>query len=79
MNGITREKIIIACKSLGVPIFEKNFSLLESYSADEAFLTGTFGGVVQVFSIDGHKIGNVGEGKILVKLKKFYEAMIEKH
>ena len=79
MNGITREKIIIACKSLGVPIFEKNFSLLESYSADEAFLTGTFGGVVQVSSIDGHKIGNGGEGKILVKLKKFYEAMIEKH
>ena len=79
MNGITREKIIIACKSLEVPIFEKNFSLLESYSADEAFLTGTFGGVVQVSSIDGHKIGNGGEGKILVKLKKFYEAMIEKH
>ncbi len=42
MNGVTRQKIIDLCRENAIPVFEKNFSLYETYSADEAFLTGTF-------------------------------------
>ncbi|PQM56549.1 MAG: aminotransferase class IV [Rhodobacteraceae bacterium] len=79
MNGITREKVIQICRNLGVPIYQRNFSLVDTYSAEGAFLTGTFGGLIQVFSIDGHQIGNGLEGAIAVKLRKFYEAMIEQN
>ncbi|MEM6479024.1 MAG: aminotransferase class IV, partial [Pseudomonadota bacterium] len=43
MNGITRQKVIGLCRADGIPVFERNFSLVETYGADEAFLTGTFG------------------------------------
>ena len=42
MNGITRQKVIDICRAESIPVYEKNFSLVEAYSADEAFLTGTF-------------------------------------
>ena len=79
MNGITREKVIQICRNLSVPIYQRNFSLVDTYSAEGAFLTDTFGGLIQVFSIDGHQIGNGLEGEIAVKLRKFYEAMIEQN
>ena len=58
MNGITRKKIIEICISNNIPIFEKNFSLVDVYSADEAFITGTLGSLVSVESIDGRLIEN---------------------
>ena len=57
MNGITREKVIDLCRANDIPVFERNYSLLEAYSADEAFLTGTFGAQTPVFEIDGRSIG----------------------
>ena len=58
MNGITRKKVIEICLSNNIPIFEKNFSLVDVYSADEAFITGTLGSLVSVESIDGRLIEN---------------------
>ena len=77
MNGITREKVITICKNQDIPVFEKNFSLMETYSAEEAFLTGTFGGITQVSKIDGHSIGKLGEGSIVARIRNCYEGMIE--
>ena len=57
MNGVTRAKVIELCRNNGIPVFEKNYSLYEAYSADEAFLTGTFGAQTPVASIDGKAIG----------------------
>ena len=76
MNGITRQKVITICKDQDIPIFEKNFSLMETYAAEEAFLTGTFGGITQVSKIDGHSIGKLGEGSIVARLRNCYEGMI---
>ncbi len=78
MNGVTRSKVIEICKDVGIPVFEKNFSLLETYAAEEAFLTGTFGGITHVSSIDGHKIGHGEEGEFVSRLRNHYEAMIGK-
>ena len=57
MNGITRLKVIELCKANDIPIFEKNFSLVDVYSSQEAFITGTLGSLTQVLTIDGRSIG----------------------
>lgn len=53
MNGITRAKVIESARAAGITVREKNFSLYDTYSAAEAFVTGTFGGLTPVTSIDG--------------------------
>lgn len=76
MNGVTRQKVIKLCRENNVPVYEKNYSLYEAYSADEAFLTGTFGAQTPVASIDGKVIGN-GAGPVTLQIRQWYKALIE--
>ncbi len=71
LGGITRAHVIAMCREAGIPVFEKNFSLTEAYGADEAFVTGTFAGVVPVRSIDGRAISN-GCGPMVERLQGLY-------
>jgi branched-chain amino acid aminotransferase len=57
---------------------QKNFSLFDVYGADEAFVTGTFGGLTPVTKIDGRTIGNGDFGTFTKKLDALYESTIEK-
>ena len=72
MNGITRKKVIEICISNNIPIFEKNFSLVDVYSADEAFITGTLGSLVSVESIDGRLIENNANYSMTQQLLHLY-------
>ena len=72
MNGITRRKVIEICRLNGIPTYEKNFSLVETYGADEAFITGTFGAQTQVSEIDGRVIGNGKLGPITKRIHEFF-------
>ena len=54
--GITRGNMIRLAKDLGIPVFEKSFSLYDVYGADEAFVTGTFAGLTPVREIDGRPV-----------------------
>ena len=77
MNGITRLKIIELCKNNNIPIFQKNFSLVDVYSSQEAFITGTLGSLTQVLSIDGRSIGNENIGwPVSEKLRELYQNLI---
>ncbi len=76
MNGITRAKVIDICLAEGIPVFQKNFSLVEAYSADEAFLTGTFGAQTPVQSIDGRIIGSGGFGPVTQRIREAYLRMV---
>lgn len=76
MNGITRQKVIDLCRENGIPVFERNFSLVDTYGADEAFLTGTFGAQTPVGSIDGRQIGNGQMGPMTQRLRDLYKALI---
>ncbi len=62
LGGITRANVIRLCRDNGIPVFEKNFSLTDVYGAEEAFVTGTFAGVVPVNEIDGRGMGDGGRG-----------------
>jgi branched-chain amino acid aminotransferase len=76
MNGITRQKVIDLCRANDIPVFERNFSLVDTYSADEAFLTGTFGAQTPVGSIDGRQIGTGQMGPMTVRLRGLYKALV---
>ena len=76
MNGITRGKVIEICKNNNIKVFEKNFSLVDTYSADEAFLTGTFGAQTAVSSVDGRTIGSDEMGPITKEIRKLYTSLI---
>lgn len=77
MNGITRQKVIDLCHANGIPCFERNFSLVDTYSADEAFLTGTFGAQTPVSQIDGRTIGTGDLGPVTTRLRALYKELIE--
>ena len=76
MNGITRQKVIDLCRANAIPVFERNFSLVETYSADEAFLTGTFGAQTPVSTIDGRLIGTGELGPITQKIRALYKDLV---
>ena len=76
MNGITRQKVIDLCVAEGIPVFERNYSLVDTYSADEAFLAGTFGAQTPVFDIDGRVIGRGVSGPVFAKLRAAYKMLI---
>lgn len=76
MNGITRAKVIEVCEANGIVCRQKNFSLYDTYGADEAFVTGTFGGLTPVVKIDGKVIGNGSSGKLTQQLSEYYQHLI---
>ncbi|EIE50078.1 aminotransferase class IV [Salipiger aestuarii] len=76
MNGITRGKVIEICRKAGIPVYERNFSLVDTYGADEAFLTGTFGAQTPVGDIDGRKIGTGQMGPVTERILQLYKAMV---
>ena len=77
LNGITRRKVIDICRDNQIPVFERNFSLVDTYGANEAFLTGTFGAQVPVSSIDGRIIGDGEMGEVTSKIRELYFNLIK--
>lgn len=77
MNGITRAKVIEVCERNGITSHQKDFSLYDVYGADEAFVTGTFGGLTPVTKIDGRTIGEGTYGSMTQKLHQLYQSLIK--
>jgi len=76
LHGITRAKVLQACREAGIPCREKNFSLTDVYSAEEAFCTGTFAGVVAVREVDGRVIGDGRPGPMVARLQALYRELV---
>jgi len=77
LHGITRAKVLQVCASHGIPALEKDFSLTQVYSADEAFVTGTFAGVLPVIEIDGRCIGKGQRGPMVDRLQGLYRKLCD--
>ena len=75
MNGITRSNVIRICKQQGIVCRQKDFSLFDTYSADEAFVTGSFGGLTPVTKIDGRDISS-STGSMTQRLQRHYKELI---
>lgn len=78
LGGITRGNIIRVCRENGIPVFEKRFSLFDVYSADEAFITGTFAGTTPVREADGRSIATLN-GPVTQRLSGLYKTLVEDH
>ena len=78
LAGITRANVISLCRHNGIPSFEKNFSLSQVYGAQEAFVTGTLGGVVPVIEVDGRTIGEGRSGPMVQRLQNLYAELVNK-
>ncbi len=80
MNGVTRQKVIDICRAEGIPVFTRNYSLMQAYGADEAFLTGTFGAQTPVAEIDGKPIGvNGGRGPVFDRIRACYADLLKEN
>ena len=79
LPGITRAYTLQLAQKSGVPTMEGDFSLTQLYTADEAFTTGTMGGLAHVIEVDGRTIGPAdrhGPGPITTKLQEAYSLEI---
>jgi branched-chain amino acid aminotransferase len=68
--------VIRLCRENDIPVFEKNFSLTDVYGADEAFVTGTFAGLVPARVVDG-RVLTEGRGPMTERLQGLYKALVE--
>ena len=76
LGGITRGLALEVARDAGIPAIEKDFSLTDVYGADEAFVTGTFAGIVPVREIDGRKL--TCRGPMVERLQKLYAERVER-
>jgi branched-chain amino acid aminotransferase len=78
LPGITRALVLETARADAMPAYERDFSLTDVYSADEVFVTGTFGGLTPVREVDGRIIGDgQGAGATTEHLTRLYRAAIE--
>ena len=74
-NGVTRANVIRLCREHGLPLTLGDFEPKEVHAADEAFVTGTFGGVTPVREIDGRILPHAPPGPVTARLRALYEAL----
>lgn len=79
LGGITRANVLEICQRNGIVAKERNFSLTEVYSAEEAFVTGTFAGLTPVRSVDGRVLDSarVDGRPMLQRLQKLYQELVQ--
>lgn len=77
LGGITRSNVIQVCREADIPMFEKNFSLTDVYGADEAFVTGTFAGVVPVIAVDGRSL-TAARGPMVERVQGLYRDLMHR-
>ncbi len=75
-NGVTRGNVIKLCDANTIPIRLDSFPLLDVHTADEAFVTGTFGGLTPVREVDGHVMPT--PGPVTQRLRELYDALKDK-
>jgi len=71
-KGITQRNVIDAWRAAGGVARECDFTLAQVYSADEAFVTGTLGGVTPVTKVDGRTIGDGRPGATTARAGELY-------
>jgi branched-chain amino acid aminotransferase len=74
-HGVTRANVIALCRAHGVPVTLGNFTLKDVHAAEEAFVTGTFGGLTPVRGIDGVALPAPLPGPVTARLRALYDAL----
>lgn len=72
LPGITRGIVLRLCREEGIPCEERDLSLVELHTADEAFTTGTMGELSPVLEVDGRTIGDGKPGEKTRRLQELF-------
>jgi branched-chain amino acid aminotransferase len=75
-NGVTRGNIIALCQANGIELRVGDFTVEHARAANEAFVTGTLGGVTPVRAIDGSALGAT-PGPVTTRLRELYAALMD--
>lgn len=78
LPGVTRANIIGLCEENDIPVFQKDFPVEDVHAADEAFVTGTFAGVIPVAEVDGHILSDGKRGDMTRRLQRLYTDLMER-
>jgi len=75
LRGVTRDAVLEIARDLGIPAFERTFTLHDVYTADEVFLTGTGAEIGPVVWVDGRVIGSGKPGPLTLRLLQAYREL----
>ena len=73
LPGVTRKAVIDICRDNQIMVLEKDFTIEKVLSADEAFVTGTFAGLIPAVEIDGQTMSGGTPGEITKMLQNLYQ------
>ena len=79
LPGLTRQMILRICNDEGIPASERNLSLTELYTADEAFTSGTMGELTPVLEADGRIVGDGSAGPVTKRLQDLHRRFAYEH
>jgi branched-chain amino acid aminotransferase len=77
LEGVTRNTVIQAASQMEVPVHERLFTLVDVYSADECFLTGTAAEMVPVVKVDGRTIADGRPGPMTMRFSDHFRALTQ--
>ena len=76
LDGITRRKVLDLCLANGIPAYERDFTTNEVSTADEAFVTGTFAGLIPVVEFDSEPMSQGQRGPMCERLQSLYTELL---
>ncbi len=76
LNGITRGKAIKICRSNDITCIEKDFTFDDIKNCDEAFVTGTFAGIIPVAKMERRKLQSINPDSLVNKIRVLYNKHI---
>ncbi len=79
LNGITRSKAISICHENGINCLEKNFKFKDIKNCEEAFVTGTFAGIIPVSRIEDKNLNSVNQNSLVNRIRALYKEKIKKY
>tara|TARA_Y100000816_G_scaffold277578_1_gene247885 strand:- start:663 stop:1403 length:741 start_codon:yes stop_codon:yes gene_type:complete len=79
LNGITRGKAIMVCQSNNIPILEQDFIFDDIIDCDEAFVTGTFAGIIPVSKIEDRNLKSTSSDSLVNQIRFLYNKHIQEN
>ena len=77
LNGITRGKAILVCSQNNIACSETNFTFEDIKNCNEAFVTGTFAGIIPVSQLEGRKLESTNSDSLVNKIRILYNQEIQ--
>ena len=77
LNGITRSKAILICHRNGIVCNQTNFTFEDVKNCEEAFVTGTFAGIIPVSKIENRNLQSTNPDSMVNEIRLLYNKHIQ--